>query len=185
MPVRPPRKTRRRARVVSVDATRFAAGWRLVDELTPDELGAIGANALPDVPTVHLDVIRARDLVALSVDAVGCEVVAGGAAPAHLRPIDGHDARLVVRYAFQHLGEQAVYEQPAPVAPERPDSGPPVPSDPAGADPNAVVPVPAGALAARSSRLVFDVAAGETIELSTDGEACFILRSVTFTRAHW
>ena len=75
----------------------------------------------------------------------------------------------MVGYAFQHLGEQAVYEEPAPVAPEKPDSGPPVQSNPAGADPNAVVPVPPAALPARSSRLVFAVAAGETIELSTDG----------------
>lgn len=38
----------------------------------------------------------------------------------HLRSIEGGAGRLVVRYAFQHLGERALYEGEAPVP--NPDS---------------------------------------------------------------
>ena len=111
--------------------------------------------------------------MALSVDAVGCELVSAGANPAHLRPIDGfRSPRLVVRFAFQHVGEEAVYEGqtgpllvPDSAKPEKPPTGVPTPPPKPDARPS----LPAGARAARASRLVFKVAAGEKIEFSTAG----------------
>ena len=129
---------RRRARVIRTDPARFAHAAALLDD---DE------DLPPGPPAVHADVIRPGDLVALSVDAVNCELVAGGAEPAFLRPIQDTEARLVVRLAFQHLGEQATYEgfvKPIPRPPELGyEDGRPVEPDPvAGEGPEARTPVP-------------------------------------------
>src|SRR4051812_31984355 len=94
-----------RRRVVAVDQARFAAGWRL--------LAGAGAAA-GDAHSVHVDIVRPNDLVSLAVTAVECELVAGPGPPL-LRPRRGAQARLVVEYGFQHLGEGAVYEESAPV----------------------------------------------------------------------
>ena len=90
-----------------VDPARFAAGWRLVG---PQE--AAPPEPAPPEPAVHVDLVRAADLVVLSIDAVQCELVAGGKSAPALRPIRGENARLIVTYAYQHLGEQAIYEAP-------------------------------------------------------------------------
>ncbi|MEP7187314.1 MAG: hypothetical protein ABI767_15890, partial [Rhodanobacter sp.] len=126
-------------------------------------------------PAIHIDLVRSADLVVLSVDAVGCELVAGGAEPAHLRPIEGFAGPLlVVGYAFQHIGEEALYESRVgsklPVPNELDPSQPPGNElPPPGHDPEARITPAIAARAARGSRLVFTIPAGETIEFSRAG----------------
>ena len=167
----PSARRTRKLLVVRVEPLQFANGLRL---LTPD-LFAGSQGAEQDPRTVHVDLIRSADLVALSVDAVGCELVSGGVEPAHLRPIAGFAGpHLVVTYGFQHVGEEAVYEGSAgsglPVPNEFDPSQKPVEESLApGQDPNARVMVPVAARAARGSRLVFTIPADETIEFSRAG----------------
>ena len=152
------RKSPARRRAVAVEPLRFAAGWRLL------EPAAGAGGAVPD--SVRVDLIRAADLVSLSVEAVGCELRAGGGSPPALRPIEGRQARLVITYPYQHLAEAALYESPA-LVPD--DSGKPKP-DPATPDGEAARPQPPiEVFPARSSRLVFAIAADESIEFSTEG----------------
>jgi len=157
--------------VVQVEPLRFAHGLRV---LLPELFAALEGDTQHE-PTVHVDLVRAADLVALSVDAVGCELVVGGAEPAHLRPIAGFaHPRLVVGYAFQHIGEEALYEgrvgSKLTVPNERDHSKPPVAeATPPGNDPDARITPPVRARAARGSRLVFAIPNGETIEFSRAG----------------
>jgi hypothetical protein len=156
---------------VQVSPRRFAAGWRLLspqDPLPP---------AAPE-PSVHVDLIRAADLVALSIDAVQCELVAGGSTPPALRPIRGQNARLIVTYAYQHLGEQAIYEGPTGAeqilvpdpSPDPAKAGHPVPDTFAVPDGPGARPVPpVDVLPARSTQLVFVVHEGESINFSSAG----------------
>ena len=158
-------KHRARRVVVDADALRFAAGWRLLAR-------AVDADGTSPEPSLHVDIIRAVDLVALSVDAFGCELVAGGDAPPVLRPLPNKKARLVVTYPYQHLAEAAIYEGQAPLdspvlVPD--DAGKPV-HDTAPADGlNARPHPPIDVRPARSSRLVFAVSDGESIEFSSAG----------------
>ena len=165
------RRAARRPKVVRTDPLRFAHAAAYLD--SADDAESAGAAEEDDAPTVHVDLVRPADLVALSVDAVGCELKAGGATPAYLRPL-GDDARLVVRLGFQHLGEQAVYEgftKPIPMAGDfYDDTG--VKTEPQAVPPdgpNARPPIPAGARPARATRLVFAIPADERIEFSTAG----------------
>jgi hypothetical protein len=136
--------------------------------------GAPRAPREPAAASIHVDIIRPADLVALSVDAVGCELVSDGKERAHLRPIAGQRAPcLIVKYAFQHVGEEAVYEGQTGVErfvdekdPDKPPK-PPVPAPKPAL--NARPTPPVGALAARGTRLVFRIAAEERIEFSTAG----------------
>ena len=130
---------RPRARLVRVEPDRFAAGWRLLDE-PGFEFPPVGSS-----PDVVVDLVRPDDLVAFTLEAYDLELF-GGARP-HLRPKNGGDARLVVRFAYQHLGELALV-----------DADPPPPHTP-----------PIEARPARSSRVVLAVAQGERIEFSTEG----------------
>jgi hypothetical protein len=108
---------RRRARVVRVEPDRFAAGWRLLDQ-PGFEFPPVGSS-----PDVVVDLVRPDDLVAFTLEAYDLELV-GGARP-HLRPKNGGDARLVVRFAYQHLGELALEDaNPPPV--QSPSLGRPV-----------------------------------------------------------
>ena len=170
-----PRRAARRPKVVRTDRLRFAFAATHLDPslLEQDGVPVDWQADEPELPTVHVDLVRPADLVALSVDAVNCELKAGGATPAYLRPL-GDDARLVVRIGFQHLGEQAVYEgftKPIPAAGDfYDDTGvqfepQAIPPD----GPNARPPVPAGARPARATRLVFAIPADERIEFSTAG----------------
>ena len=152
-------------RALEVDALRFAAGWRLIGrDAEPD--------ATPAEPSIRFDVIRAADLVALSVSAVDCELVAGGESPPALRPIQGQDARLVVTFPYQHLGEEAAYEGRA-----KPTDSPVLTGGDAGAataettsdNPNVLVTPIVDVRPARSSQLVFTVPDGESIEFSSAG----------------
>lgn len=159
-----------RARVLAVDSLRFASGLRRIS----DEVAISPLPAAPVPAAVHVDIVRPADLVALSVDAVGCELLTDGAQPAHLRPLaKGSSAYLVVRFAFQHVGEEAIYEgQPDPdVLYDEMNPGQPQylrKADSVRA-PNARPAPPINARAARGSRLVFDIPAGDCIEFSTAG----------------
>jgi hypothetical protein len=117
-----------------VDRLRFGAGWRHL--LRPEE---------PDpVPDIVVDVIRPDDLVALTVSGYGIELDTEESAV--LRAVSP-DARLVVGFAYQHLGEEAIYETE--------DAGEVTP--------------PIDALPARGSRLVFALAEDEVVLFSTKG----------------
>jgi hypothetical protein len=151
-----------------VNAFRFAAGWRLLGH----DVEADGEPAEPAGPSLRFDVIRAADLVALSVHAEGCELVAGGDSPPVLRPIQGKEARLVVTFPYQHLAEEAAYEgrskpSDGPVLTGG-DGGAPTP-DPTPDDPNVQVTPLVDVRPARPSRLVFAVPDGESIEFSSAG----------------
>jgi hypothetical protein len=168
-----PRRRAQRRLILEVEPLRFARG---IPVLEPEALEAPIVEA-PRQPSVHVDVIRSADLVALSVDAIGCELVADGVEPAHLRPIAGFDRpQLAVRYAFQHVAEEAIYEaRPAdriPVPNEADHSKKPridpIPNAPANG-PFARPRPPVDARAARGSRLIFAVPAGDTIEFSSAG----------------
>jgi hypothetical protein len=154
MPPRPRRRV-----LTSVEPLRFAAAWRLLGP----------AADLPD-DAIHVDVVRARDLVALSVTFTGCELVTGGGTPAHLRPKEGETARMTVHHTFQHGFEEAIYESKAPVP--DPKTGELSEEDDEKfleEHANRTPEPPVGFRPARASRVVYDVPVGETIELSTAG----------------
>jgi hypothetical protein len=123
-------------------------------------------------PALRFDVIRAADLVALSVAAIHCELVAGGESPPLLRPVQGKNARLVVTYPYQHLAEEAVYEGGRPgevvLVPDPNDPSKTIPEWIPN-DPGVTVRPLVDVRPARSSRLVFEVPAGESIEFSSAG----------------
>ncbi len=169
---------------------RFANGLRILANRPSELVEApdLGLDPTPDAPTVHVDIVRPDDLVSLSIDAVNCELVAGGANPARLRPRKNAAATLVVQYAFQHTTEEAVYEgfkvgTSIPMAPEidprphplPPGSPPPppefeppaIPADNEGPDARPSIPVQV--IPARGTRLVFTVPTDERIEFSTAG----------------
>jgi hypothetical protein len=153
-----------------VDRHRFAAGWRLVPDRVVDLALADELDlAIPGRPrpSIVVDVVRPSDLVSLTFAGYDLELVSG--ARAHLRPIGDGGGRLVVRLAWQHLGERAIYEGQAPVPDETKPHDKPVPDtapiDGEGARPNA----PIDARPARGSRLVLTVAPGTTIAFSTAG----------------
>ncbi len=171
--------------MLAVSADRFAAGWRLVPGSGLVEAGAVGAapgegaaGVEADASAITVDVVRPADLVALSFTATGCELVSSADAPV-LRPVAGATARLVVRFAYQHLAEEAIYEglapKPLPFPPavpgetgsEIPDPAPD-PADPVNGEDARTVP-PVQVLPAKTSRLVFDMPEGESIEFSTAG----------------
>ncbi|MGH9222305.1 MAG: hypothetical protein ACRD2W_00535 [Acidimicrobiales bacterium] len=97
-------------------------------------------------------ILRPDDLVVLDVLCWDIDLVTASSGPV-LRPV-GADSRLEVRFPFQHLGEKAYFRVE------------PVPPNPV-AEPPEAPPIPA--LAARWSRLVFAVPAGERIEYSIEG----------------
>jgi hypothetical protein len=159
---------RRAERVLRVERDRFASGLSLL-ELA----GHGGAGEEEGRLSIFVDLVRPEDLVALNVEAIGCELV-GGKGPL-LRPLVGETAaRLVVRYTFQHLAERAFYEggKISIVDPADP-ANPPKPGSQV-ADPRPSPPVEARA--ANGSRLVFEIPAGETIPFSTAGILAAISR---------
>jgi hypothetical protein len=104
----------------------------------------------PERPSQRFRVLRPVDLVVLDVLGYGLEALADSEdGTIHLEP-SGSGSRLEVRFTFQHLHETAE----------------PEPEDPT---PIPVSPVPVSVRAANSSRLVYEVAEGERIELSTQG----------------
>jgi hypothetical protein len=157
-----------RARVVASDRNRFAAGWRLL----PDALELAPAAQAPDLV---VDLVRPADLVALTVEGYDVELVSGQNPV--IRPKPGKTGRLVVRLAYQHLAERAIYEGlvaapvPANNPGENPAIDPPATEVPAtpldGPAARPVPPIPARP--ARTSRLVFELPAGDSIPFTTPG----------------
>lgn len=118
---------------------------------------------------IVVDLIRPRDLVAVTVTARGATLEPPGQAGGDVSTIvAGEGARLYVDFPFQHVYEQASYEisvpssLPDPMHPElTPKSMPTVVIAPAAK--------PAKLLASRGSRLVFVLPAGTRIPYSTSG----------------
>jgi hypothetical protein len=154
-------RTPRARALTTVEANRFASGWRLLQDTTSDTAPRSAA-----ADEIRFDLVRPLDLVALSVTAIGCDLIVGGAAAAHLKARHGENARLTVTHAFQHGFEQAIYETQATV----PDhEGKPV-ADGMNADgPGEPHTPPVGFRPARASRLVFRIPDDEAIEFSTSG----------------
>ena len=161
-----PRRRAEMARVV-VDRHRFAAGWRLVPGLELGGPPVVPAGPPPAAPSVVVDLVRPRDLVAMTVEAYECDLVAGDGGPV-LVPRADAEATLVVRLAYQHLGERAIYETPAKIPDEAKPIGPPD-DDPNVDPPGTTHTPPLAARPARGSRLVFEVSAGEQIAFSSEG----------------
>ncbi|HVF58332.1 MAG TPA: hypothetical protein VNJ70_00740 [Thermoanaerobaculia bacterium] len=166
MSARPPRRgsPRRRRRQASVALARFETDpLRLA--VAPHVgfapgFGDLAAPAAPR-PSHVFRVLRPLDLVVLDVLGWGLELVDGDDGP-ELVP-QGAGARLEVRLPFQHLGERAFYELqgvsiPPTTLPPPPDAGNEIPEPP-----------PIDVLAARGSRLVYAVPAGERIGFSSAG----------------
>ncbi len=120
---------------------------------TPDPRGLLPEVGSPGAagPSHAFRVQRSADLVNLQVRAYGLDLVADEGGPALLPGDDG--GRLEVRFPFQHLGEQAFYEDGDATNPG---------TEPPGAP-------PVRALAAYGSRLVFAVPAGERIAYTVEG----------------
>jgi hypothetical protein len=150
-----------RTRAVAVERNRFAAGWRLL----PD---ALELSPPAQAPDLVVDLVRPADLVALTLEGYDVELVSG--TKPVIRPIQGKTGRLVVRLAYQHTAERAIYEGIAPVPANNPATGqvpdtPPTPVDGPAARP--VPPIPARP--ARASRLVFELPEGDEVPFSTPG----------------
>jgi len=78
--------------------------------------------------------------------------------------------RLVVRLAYQHVAERAIYEGLAPIPADNPASGQKPDDTPNPVDgPNARPTPPVDARPAQTSRLVFELPAGESIPFTTSG----------------
>jgi hypothetical protein len=160
----PASRRRVRARVITTDRLRFAAGWRL----STDPLTEIAPGLTADIPpSIVVDLVRSADLVAIIVEGYDVELVAG--TDPHLRTVAGGTGRIVARFAYQHLGERALYEGAAPI----PD---PVGPEQGSADdfqaidgPDARHIAPIQALPARGSRIVLAMAEGVTIPFSSEG----------------
>src|SRR5262245_7850947 len=173
MPVR--RRRLRRNTVIPVPPNRFAGGWRLLAPEFPEL--AIPIPPPPEEPSFVVDVTRGRDLVALSAEFYGCELFNGEDGPI-VRPLPDATARMAIRFPYQHLGERAIYETPAPAPnPLDPDAPPPAgdpnqptpPLDPNVDPPNARPEPPLAVRRARTGRLVFALDDDETLEFSSDG----------------
>jgi hypothetical protein len=120
-------------------------------------LGAVRPTA-PGVPPSHaFRVLRPADLCVFDVRGYRLRMETSESGPV-LVP-DAADARLEVNLSFQHLGERAFFR-----------SIPPKPTD------ESLDPPPIQALAARPSRLVFDVPEGESIGYSVAGVLAAISR---------
>ena len=167
------RPKRRRSRVIKVDRNRFVSGWRLL----PGGVFAPGIRPQRRQPDISFDVIRPSDLVALSVDGYGLELVVGS--NPRLRPVEGVSSLLVVGFSFQHIGEHAIYEALAPVPddldpgekPQELEGDPPL-EDAQGrqADGEDARPhPPIRVLPAKASRLVFKVPDDFEIRFSVEG----------------
>lgn len=154
---------------LTVDRETFANGLHLLDG---DPTGATGASL--GRPGIAVDLIRPDDLLALSVEAIGCELDDGETV--QIRPVQGEtDAVLVVRFPFQHIGEEAFYEGGQVLVPDElhPDQ-PPLPDARAG--PPALPRAPVGARAAFGTRLVFRIPPDDAIPFSTAGILAAITR---------
>lgn len=118
------------------------------------------------MPPIKLRVLRPEDLVDLRIQAQDMEVAATPEG-SFLVPSAGGKARLIVGFATQHLAEQASYEITTSCPEYDPATGGQKPAvlDPVETPHAPPIPV----RAARSSRLVFAVPAGERIAMTSQG----------------
>jgi hypothetical protein len=127
-------------------------------------------------PDLVVDLVRPSDLAAFTVEAYGVELLGGGRP--RVRPKRGETGRMVVRFAYQHAAERAIYEEQSPVPFPDPTKPPPpgdpdptqepVRQDPPPGEPSTHVP-PIEARPARASRLVFELAEGDEIAFTAEG----------------
>ena len=123
--------------------------------------GSSQAAPAPEVTLDHhVEVIRSADLVSMVVSTSGFDLADGVFTTA----ADGPGGLLVFTLPFQHLGEQAFYEgipapQPNPADPD----GPPVQSSGGPEQPTN----PVGGIPARATRVVLQVPAGESVEVTS------------------
>jgi hypothetical protein len=155
--------------VLSVAPDRFSAGWRLLPQ--PDFVVAPIAPS----PDLVVDLVRAADLAALTVEGYGVELLSGNRP--RVRAKRGAAGRLVVRFAYQHTAERAIYEEASPIPFPDPTKAPagkpdptkkPVTQQPPAGEPSTHTP-PIEARPARASRLVLELAEGEEIAFTTEG----------------
>jgi hypothetical protein len=178
---RPRRRSRRQANAALArfdsDPLRLAVAPHVavtgVAGLAPG-FGDLAAPSGPR-PSHAFRVLRPLDLVVLDVLGWNLELVDGVDGP-ELVP-QGGNARLEVRLPFQHLGEEAYFAlengqevPPATQPPNAPEPGaaPPPGAVPADGNETPQTP-PIDVLAARGSRLVYAVPAGERIGFSSAG----------------
>jgi len=148
-------------RVVKVEAERFVSGARRLGVLAAIEPDPEPGTLAGETP-IAVDVVRSRDLLVCRVEAYGCDLH-GGSRPV-LRPRSGATARLVVRFGYQHLGEEATYEGGAlPVPTDNPTKVQTVPG------PAHLAHDPVRARPSRASRIVLDVPEGEEIGFTSEG----------------
>lgn len=147
-----------RRRGLGVEPGRFV-GWfpDLPDPVEP-----------PFPPDLVVDVIRAADLVAITVEAYGAELI-GGSEPV-IRWGDD-DGFLVARIGFQHIAERAIYETKV----DLPYDGYTDTGDPADEAQPFFAP-PELARPAKGSQLVFEVPAGFEIPFTTSGVLAALTR---------
>ncbi|MFT4294781.1 MAG: hypothetical protein QM582_05145 [Micropruina sp.] len=134
--------------------------WRIPIEF-PD-LGGLAVPAPTPIEVEHsFEVIRSVDLVSLVVSTSGFDLDAG------VLTVRGEGpGRLIYTLPFQHLGERAFYEGlPAPEPNPLDPAGKPVPTSGGEEVLDKTQPVPG--IPARASRLVLEVPAGETVQVST------------------
>ena len=113
-------------------------------------------------PEHSFEVIRSADLVSLIVSSSGFDLAEGVLTVRADTP-----GLLIFSLPFQHLGEQATYEgETVPV----PNEGKPTEKPKAVTDPSdGIPPTPVAGIPARASRVVVQVPAGKTVEVSTAG----------------
>jgi hypothetical protein len=159
---------KRPAKTIHVTPMRFAAGWRLLESgQLFDGQPRDGSHAPGEPGPLVIDVLRPLDLVGFTIEAHGCDLVSEVGGPV-LRPRAAAEALLVVRLPYQHLAEQAIYEQAGVVPnPGNPAAGPVNDLLTSDGDEQVLAPVPA--LPARASRLVFAIPVTESIAFSTAG----------------
>jgi hypothetical protein len=148
-------------RVLAISEGRFANALRATTGR-----GLAPTRRPPRPPDVVVDVVRAEDLVACTLEGYDVELIAGE--DPHLRPVDGADGVLVLLLPSQHLAEHAIYEEaapaPDPADPSKPSPGR-APADPATAEHHP----PIDARPARASRVVLRLPAGDRVPFSSAG----------------
>lgn len=156
------RRPVRKQRTLEIGQLRFASGLRLLS----------GESATSADTSIFIDLIRPWDLVNLAIEVQGCTLITDRDGQGRLAPVEGANALLIVRFPFQHVSEEAIYERPSgrpmpvpdEITHEPVDDPSPVLNNP-GARPNP----PIRARAAHGSRLVFEIPSEDSISFTTEG----------------
>jgi hypothetical protein len=167
-------------RVERTGAERFHAGWRFLPE--SERLTLPPWLRAPRQPDISVDVVRGRDLVALTVDFFGATLATPEGELPYVERSGSPPHLMVVTFAYQHAHEQAQFVveggQFPPFANEY-DPENPIPNpttDPGPTVPGTIAPDrPVGYVPARASRLVFELDAEDRVEFTRAG----ILRAIS------